>query len=35
MVVEGRPLSSPPPFFVRLDEDPTMIKEIYIPRLSL
>jgi hypothetical protein len=34
-VVERRSLSSPPPFFVRLDKDPTMIKEIHIPSLSL
>jgi hypothetical protein len=34
-VVEGRPLSSPPPFFVQLDEDPTMIKEIQIRASAL
>jgi hypothetical protein len=33
MVKEGRPLSPPPPFYVRLDEGPVIIKEIHIPNV--
>jgi hypothetical protein len=32
-VVEGRPLSPPLPFYIRLDHDPSLIRELHIPNL--
>jgi hypothetical protein len=33
-VAQGRALSPPPPFYVRLEHDATLIRKIHIPRLN-
>jgi hypothetical protein len=32
-VAEGRPLSPPPPFYIRHEGDQTLIREVHIPNL--